>query len=88
MSKKSLAVNEQVILTEFDDGAGVLVDVQRKRYYQLNETSLLVWRGLQEGLGTGEIIQQITSRYEVNENEVATHVDELISNLQVRQLTV
>ena len=51
--------NDHIILTEFDDGAGVLIDVQRKRYFQLNETALLIWRGIEQGLDLSQIIQQI-----------------------------
>ncbi len=80
--------NEQIILTEFEDGAGVLIDLQRKRYYQLDETALLIWRGLREGLAMPQIITQITEIYDVSEAEISAHAAELMNNLTVRQLAV
>jgi Coenzyme PQQ synthesis protein D (PqqD) len=80
--------HEQIILTEFDDGAGVLIDLQHKRYYQLNETALLIWRGLRQGLAMPQIITQITEMYDVSEAEITAHAAELLNDLAVRQLAV
>ena len=78
--------HEQIILTEFVDGAGVLIDLQRKRYYQLNETALLIWRGLKEGLAMPQIIRQITEVYDVSEAEISAHAAQLMNDFAVRQL--
>lgn len=80
--------NDHIILTEFDDGAGVLIDVQRKRYFQLNETALLIWRGIEQGLDLSQIIQQVTDVYDVSAEEISAHAAQLMNDLQVRQLTV
>ena len=80
--------NDHLILTEFDDGVGVLIDVQRKRYYQLNETALLIWRGIEQGLDLSQIIQQVTETYDVSAEEISAHAAQLMNDLQVRQLTV
>ncbi len=37
-----------VIFSGFDDGEGMLVDLQKKSYYQLNETAVLVWQCLEK----------------------------------------
>lgn len=79
---------QHIILTEFDDGAGVLIDVLRKRYYQLNETALLIWRGLEQGLTVQQIAAQIASTYEVSETEIITHANQLLHELQIRQLAL
>ena len=78
--------NENIILTEFDDGAGVLIDLRRKRYYQLNETALLIWRGLQQGTAMPQIIQQITETYEVSEAEITYHSAQLIRDFAACRL--
>lgn len=80
--------NDHIILTEFDDGAGVLIDVQRKRYFQLNETALLIWRGIEQGLDLSQIIQQVTDVYDVSAEEISAHAAQLMQDLQIRQLTV
>ena len=80
--------NDHIILTEFDDGAGVLIDVQRKRYFQLNETALLSWRGIEQGLDLSQIIQQVTDVYDVSAEEISAHAAQLMQDLHIRQLTV
>ena len=34
-----------VIFTDFDGKEGILVDLNTKQYYRLNETGSLIWRG-------------------------------------------
>jgi hypothetical protein len=80
------ALHEQIILTEFEDGEGVLIDVRKKKYYRLNETALLIWRGLAHSLTPAHIIAQLTAQYEVTTEEAQTHVTTLLQNFQVRGL--
>jgi hypothetical protein len=86
MNYKPFTTNEYLFLTAFDDGAGVLIDVQRKRYYQLNETALMIWRGLQQGLLLQQIIKQVTEIYDVSEAEITADATELMHDLALRQL--
>jgi Coenzyme PQQ synthesis protein D (PqqD) len=80
------ALNEQIILTEFEDGEGVLIDVRKKKYYRLNETALVIWRGLAQTLTPANIIAQLTAQYEVTTEEAQTHFANLLQNFQVRGL--
>jgi hypothetical protein len=44
---------EHIIFTDLDGLEGVLVDLNTRKYYQLNETATLVWRAWNnEGLST------------------------------------
>lgn len=79
---------EQIILTEFEDGAGVLIDLQRKRYYQLNETALLIWKSWQQGCTLPQIIRQVTEIYDISEAEISAHATQLMNEFTVRQLVV
>jgi hypothetical protein len=38
---------EHVIFTDLDGLEGVLVDLNTKKYYHLNESASLIWRGLE-----------------------------------------
>ena len=40
--------HDHVLFTDLDGLEGVLVDLNTKKYYQLNETASLVWRGLEK----------------------------------------
>lgn len=80
------ALHEQIILTEFEDGEGVLIDVRKKKYYRLNETALLIWRGLTQGLTTASILTQITTQYEVTQAQAHSHFAALVQDFQTRDI--
>jgi len=40
------APNPQVLLTELNDGTGVLLHLDTKFYYTLNDTGIFVWKAL------------------------------------------
>ncbi|MCG3144653.1 MAG: hypothetical protein HONDAALG_02104 [Gammaproteobacteria bacterium] len=75
-----------VIVTDFDDGEGVLIDVQARRYYQLNETALLIWRGLEQNQPLPQIISQLTASYEVSAEQAAESVRRLLAALEDHKL--
>ena len=65
MSATKLTPGKHVVVTDFDGGEGILVDLNTKKYYQLNETAMVVWKGLEKGKTLSEIVADITSSYEV-----------------------
>ena len=46
MNAINLTTGKNVVVTDFDGGEGILVDLNTKRYYKLNETAMLVWRAM------------------------------------------
>ncbi len=82
MSATRLVPQEHVVFTEFDAGEGVLVDLNTKKYFQLNETAVVVWRGLEEGLSLEEIAGRVTSRYEVGAERAAESVRRVLENFR------
>jgi Coenzyme PQQ synthesis protein D (PqqD) len=83
---KGLLTQEHVVFTEFDAGEGVLVDLNTKKYFQLNETAVVVWRGLEEGLSPEEIVGRFTSAYDVEEAHAAESVRKAIENFRALKL--
>jgi hypothetical protein len=77
---------EHVVFTEFDAGEGILVDLNTKKYFQLNETGLIVWRGLENGQTLEEIVGQITAAYDVTPEHAAASVGKLLDNLRAFKL--
>ena len=82
-----LTVNpSDVVCTEFDGGDAVLVDLRTKRYYELNETALVIWHGLEEGLRVDDIVSKVVAVYEVTPVAARQSVERLISRLQSYRL--
>jgi len=79
-------VNEHVVATGFDDGEGVLVDLQKKRYYRLNETAMLVWRSLEENAPFEAIVKQMTDAYDVGVEQATASVRRILGDLETYKL--
>lgn len=78
--------HEHVVCTSFDSGEGVLVDLNSKKYFQLNETALVVWESLEEGQSRGEIVTRLTELYDVAPEHAAASLDRLLANLRSYKL--
>jgi hypothetical protein len=86
MTSSKLTPGEHVVVTDFDGGEGILVDLNTKKYYQLNETAMVVWKGLEKGKTTGEIAAEITSSYEVTLDKATLSVQRIVDNFQTYKL--
>jgi hypothetical protein len=86
MSAPILKPQEHVIFTDLDDGEGVLVDLNAKRYYTLNETATFVWRGLEKKLSPAEIARELADYYDVTPERAASSVERLLGELATRKL--
>jgi len=75
-----------VVVTDFDGGEGILVDLNTKKYYQLNETAMFVWKGLEQGKTTGEIAADITTSYEVALDRATVSVQRIVDNFESYKL--
>lgn len=81
-----LIPGKHVVATDFDGGEGILVDLNTKKYYQLNETAMVVWKGLESRKSMGEIIADITSTYEVPSDKATLSVQRIVDNFQTYKL--
>jgi hypothetical protein len=86
MGATGLLPHEHVVFTEFDAGEGILVDLNTKKYFQLNETGTLVWRGLEQKRTLEEIVGEITAAYEVTPEHASESVRKLLDNLRAFRL--
>ena len=67
--------HDHVIFTDLDGVEGVLVDLNTKQYYQLNETASLIWRGLARGRPVSEIAREMTELYDVTIEHARSSVE-------------
>ena len=81
-----LIPGKHVVATDFDGGEGILVDLNTKKYYQLNETAMVVWKGLEKGKSMGEIVADITSNYEITTDKATLSVQRIVDNFQTYKL--
>ena len=75
-----------IVYTEFDGREAVLVDLNAKRYYTLNETAMLIWRSLEGGRTKEEIVRELIDTYEVTAEHASASVERLLSSLAAHRL--
>jgi hypothetical protein len=75
-----------VIFTDLDGREGVLLDLNTKRYYLLNETASFVWKGLERGLSAGAIAEEMTAMYDVSLEHAAASVTKVLEDFQAYKL--
>ncbi|HEX7809693.1 MAG TPA: PqqD family protein [Thermoanaerobaculia bacterium] len=78
--------HSHIVVTEFDGGESVLVDLNTKRYYQLNETATLIWRAMTDGRSKDDIVGSLTSVYDVTAEDAAKSVDQVVEHLKAHRL--
>jgi len=77
---------KDIVYTDFQGTGGILVDLNTKQYYQLNETGSLIWRGLEKGNTVEDIVSEMRTVYEVSSEQAQASVEKLILTLESRKL--
>lgn len=77
-----------IVVTEFEGGESVLVDLNTKRYYQLNETATVIWRALANGSERSDIVGNLTSVYDVTEEDAEKSIDQVLEHLKAHRLVI
>lgn len=73
---------DHIVFTEFEDAEGILVDLNTKKYYQLNETAMLIWKGLEDKSSMTEIANRLVANYEVTPEDAQRNVQSLVQQFQ------
>lgn len=68
------------LLATLSDGA-VVLDIQTKKYFSLNETGARIWALVREGVDTDGIISTLTDEYDASRGDVEDAVTSLLESL-------
>lgn len=77
-----------IVVTEFEGGESVLVDLDTRRYYQLNETATVIWQALAAGNSKTDIVGNLTSVYDVSKEDAEKSIDQVVEHLKAHRLVV
>ena len=78
--------SEHVVFTDLDGLEGILVDLNTKKYYQLNETASLVWRGLEKRLPVSLIAKEMVERYDVTLERATASIETALRHFEMQKL--
>ena len=62
------------LLTELEDGSGVVLNLETKFYHTLNATAVLLWKGLGSGATERELANKLAAEFEVGEETALVDV--------------
>ena len=80
--------HSEVVDTKLDEGEVVLLHLESKTYYSLNQTGERVWQGLKDGLCLSEISCKLQEEFDVNSDQAAKSVLDLVNELCEQNLAV
>ncbi len=75
-----------VIFTDLNGVEGVLVDLNTKQYFQINETASLIWRGLAKGTPVADIARELTELYDVTLDHAQSSVEAAVARFSAHRL--
>ena len=75
------SIPEDIIVTDLDNNEAILLDMRNKRYYSLNETGLVIFKGIEANLSQDKIIETIMTVYEVDKEKADSSVNGIIQKL-------
>lgn len=80
--------SDRALLTELGDGTGVLLDLDSKFYFTLNETAIFVWKQLEApaALDRDELAARVSGEFEVDVADAARDIDEVLEMLRRERL--
>jgi hypothetical protein len=85
-STEITGIHDHVICTEFNNGEGVLVDLDTKRYYQLNETATIVWMAVERGRSVEQIATELALIYDVSSDHASASVNRIVGEFRTQKL--
>lgn len=82
-----LRSNPRCILTELEDRTGVLLNIDTKFYFTLNDTGVFLWKQLAQGpCSSEELAQRLSSEFDVSSQQALPDVQALVAELEANRL--
>lgn len=83
-----LTADPNVLFTQLGDEEGVLLHLDTQYYYSLNETGLLIWRGVTKGMSLGQVAKALQADYEIDADGAWQQVSDFVTLLKEKKLLV
>ena len=64
----------------------ILLDLDTKHYFRLNDSAAVIWRGLEARERTDAIVARVLAQFDVSEDEARAAIDALIADLRTKRL--
>ena len=87
-ANKKYKAREDVVFTDLDDGSAVLLHLQTKYYFSLNETGSFLWKLIERegGASPEELIEELCQAFDVGADKAKNDVSEFVADLKTQGL--
>ena len=83
----SYSIDEKkVIYADLDANEGIVLSLETKDYFRLNETGQIIWQQIAGGKTADEIVKLLLAQYDVSSEQAAADTHEIIEKLQKAHL--
>ncbi|MBL4773794.1 MAG: PqqD family protein [Alcanivoracaceae bacterium] len=77
-------INSKILQTPVTDGNILLLEPEAGLYFELNETSVLIYQAIAEELETNDILDRMTEKYNISQSvaleDIASLTKQLLEN--------
>jgi hypothetical protein len=87
VSNRRVEIPQFVISAEFEDSV-VVINLNSKRYYMLNDTAGFIWRGIKGGRSESDIIEKMCLEYDATTERITASVNRLFDAFKRADLIV
>ncbi len=84
---KTIKLEDQLLLIAVEE-SGTILDIERRCYYDLNDTAFFLARQLEKSCQQKVLTAKLVSEFEVSEGTARSDVDAFINELKRRDLIV
>ena len=76
-------LHPKCLLTELEDGTGVVLNLETKFYHTLNSTAVTLWKSLERGAQTNaDLARALVSEFQVDEAQALADVAVALSEFE------
>jgi hypothetical protein len=88
ISKQSVIQQKQENIVSEMDGEIVMMSIQNGKYYNLGIMGGIIWNKIIDPITLGELIEDLTSEYEIEKTECENQVSSFLKSLHEEKLIV
>ncbi len=70
-----------IVFTQLDEDNAALLSLKTKGYYSLNETGLHLWKCLEKGMTTTEILALLEQKYTMEQTQATVIITDFLDEL-------
>ena len=86
ISGKKYQPSPNVVFTQLSESESIILDIETKQFYELNETGSRIWCLMKDGMSPEEISMEIEKEYDIEQGQAIIHVMDLLEELRQEKL--